>query len=232
MPRFAATLVVVCSTLVLSLAGCQRSSDVEQALIAQALQEDVIRLDLINRPQLDAVRRRHQDDVVLVVYWATSSAISMQQLPHLLSLANAYGDYGFRIVTVSMDSPNDRQPVIDMLKATGATNNHRYENFISMYGGAAVAYREFDIKDETVPCFQLFDRAGNLAHSYSISSVDLSHDVETLLASDPELNSTEKETDQPVEDDTRKSLFEPRPLFEDDRPQDGLGDEPPFDRTS
>jgi hypothetical protein len=139
----------------------------------------------------------------------------MQQFPHAVALSNIFGSAGLRVITVSMDNPNDRQRMIDYLKASGATSDPHVANFISMYGGAEIAYQEFEIERNTLPCFQVFDRAGRLAHTYHTSTTDIAGDLEALLAADPELEPPKQVTEEQPQEEPGQPLFEPRLFFDD-----------------
>ena len=220
MPHRYPIAVTLTTTLALLLVGCQRQSKLEREIIAAALENKPVHVDRINRQQLDAVVAQCEGDVVLVVYWATSSGISMQQFPHAVALSSVYGSAGLKVITVSMDNPNDRQRIIDYLKASGAASDPQLANYISMYGGAEIAYQEFEIPGSILPFFQVFDRAGRLAHTYNNSSTDIDRDVEVLLAVDPDMEPREPAEEEQPEEGTREPLFEPR-LFYDDLYRDG-----------
>ena len=98
-------------------------------------------ITVVDREGLRTALDTARGEVVVLNFWATWCAPCVEELPHFAQLAQAYGDQGVRVVTVSFDDPDDLEsrvrpfveerdyPFTYLLKAQ--TNGDEYEQFIN-----------------------------------------------------------------------------------------------------
>ena len=172
----------------LPLCGCQRKPSLEDQILADALRGDVVKITEVDAQQLRRVVEQHVGNVVIVAFWSVDSDRSLQQFSHVMAMSNVYKNDGLTLLTVAMDSPNS-ESMRDFLKASGATVSSGVNTMASQYGGVEVAYREFNIPDQDLPHFQLFDRTGRLAKALS-SARDVDAELLALLSWETPSSST------------------------------------------
>jgi len=108
------------------------------------------------------VLRQHGGSVVLVEYWATWCLPCRELFPHSVELHKRLAGKGLVVISVSLDDPQQESSVRQFLAAAGAT----FENFISAYGTGSKSMDAFRIEGG-VPCFQLYDRSGELHKTFA-----------------------------------------------------------------
>lgn len=149
-----------------------------------------ITLTSVDRQAYDAIISTQEGKVVLVDFWATWCLPCVEQLPHTLELGRRLADRGLVVVTVSCDEPADADQVAQFLtskKADGAVN------LISQFGGSPKSMEAFDITTGAVPFYKLYDRSGELRHTFGINpsakkqytSADIDAAVKDLLGKRP-----------------------------------------------
>jgi thiol-disulfide isomerase/thioredoxin len=101
--------------------------------------------------------------VVLVDFWATWCAPCVKQFPHTVSLERRYKDRGLAVISVSLNEPSEEPQVREFLEGQRA----RFDNLLSKYGGGTEAIDAFGLPGP-VPCYRVYDRAGELRHEFSV----------------------------------------------------------------
>ena len=69
------------------------------------------------------------------------------------------------VVTVSLDDPGESERVSEFLRSQGAAVA---TNLISQFGASPQSIEAFDISGGAVPHYKLYDRSGQLRHSYGV----------------------------------------------------------------
>lgn len=123
---------------------------------------------------------RHRGKVVLVDYWATWCMSCVELFPHTVELHRELSEQGLVVISVSFDAPEAESAVLAFLKKRGAT----FENFLSRYGAGMESFEKFNLPG-TLPQFQIFDREGNLRHTFP--AAQSAPDTEALDAAVREL---------------------------------------------
>jgi thiol-disulfide isomerase/thioredoxin len=131
---------------------------------AAASRSDV-QLAAVDRAGFDAVVGGHRGQVVLVDFWATWCGPCVEQLPHVIELAEKLGQRGLAVVTLSLDDPEESQRVTEFLRSKGAGG---VTNLLSRFGASPRSMAAFDIAGGAVPYYQLYDRGGRLRQTFGI----------------------------------------------------------------
>jgi thiol-disulfide isomerase/thioredoxin len=116
---------------------------------------------VIDEDDLAEVLADYRGKVVLVDFWATWCLACIELFPHTVALHGQFAEEGLAVISVSFDQPESRQVVLDFLKKHGAT----FDNFISRYGAGVESAERFGLPG-TLPQLLLFDRQGELAHTF------------------------------------------------------------------
>jgi thiol-disulfide isomerase/thioredoxin len=124
-----------------------------------------VELVAADRSGLNALIEKQRGRVVLVDFWATWCGPCVEQLPHTIELARRFADRGLTVVTVSLDDPSESDRVSEFLQAQGAGVA---TNLISQSGASPKSMAEFDITGGAVPHYKLYDRVGQLRHTYGV----------------------------------------------------------------
>ncbi len=165
-PGFGLTLSVC-----ILLTGCSKTEtpeDARRTLPVARLDESIeakpdreITLRVIDEKGLAEAIGRHGGKVVLVDYWATWCMSCVELFPHTVELHRELSEQGLVVISVSLDAPEAESAVLAFLKKRGAT----FENFLSRYGAGMESFEKFNLPG-TLPQLQLFDREGNLRHTF------------------------------------------------------------------
>lgn len=127
-------------------------------------QDDRTDLPVVQRVglnELEEVIGSKRGDVVLLDIWATWCAPCVEAWPKLLELDESYGDRGLSIVTLSVDSVEAEEGVVEFLGERGMPGEALIldvENYNDFVG-------QLDSEWEGgVPAMLLYDRNGNLRY--------------------------------------------------------------------
>jgi thiol-disulfide isomerase/thioredoxin len=162
-------------------AGCEPASTLKTAGgrmdgdPAAAVPNEV-QLSVVDRASYDAAITKHRGRVVLVDFWATWCGPCVEQLPHTIDLAERFGKRDLAVLTVSFDDPGELAPIEEFLRSKGAGG---VTNLVSQYGASPQSMDYFEIENGSVPHYKLYDRSGQLRHSFG---VDPSADKQFTLA--------------------------------------------------
>jgi thiol-disulfide isomerase/thioredoxin len=137
-----------------------------------------ITLSPVDRQAFDRVLFENTGRVILVNYWATWNEPSMRQLSHMKVLQEVYGSNGFQVITVSLDNAPNEQSVVQFLQAQRALG---VVHLISVRGADSESFQEFEITDESIPFYVLYDRMGKLTKTYSGPIDGIEQEIETLI---------------------------------------------------
>jgi thiol-disulfide isomerase/thioredoxin len=124
-----------------------------------------VQLSVVDRAGLDALIEKQRGRVVLVDFWATWCGPCVEQLPHTIELARQLSERGLTVVTVSLDDPSESMRVSAFLRSQGAAVA---TNLVSQFGASPQSIEAFDISGGAVPHYKLYDRSGQLRHSYGV----------------------------------------------------------------
>lgn len=137
-----------------------------------------ITLSPVDRTALDRVLFENTGRVILLNFWATWNERSMRQLSHMKVLQEVYGMAGFQVITVSLDNAANQQSVVQFLQALRAPG---VLHLISVHGAELESFSEFEIPDDTIPYYLLYDRMGALKKSYSGPIERVEQEIEDLV---------------------------------------------------
>jgi thiol-disulfide isomerase/thioredoxin len=133
---------------------------------------DRVELTLVDRAEFDAVLSRFRGRVVLVDGWATWCGPCVEQLPHSIALAKQHGDDGLEVVTLNFDDVNlevgeSADAAAAILQKSSAPAAH-LTNLRSKFGSSTESMDAFEVAGGALPHFKLFDRQGQLRHTYEL----------------------------------------------------------------
>jgi thiol-disulfide isomerase/thioredoxin len=164
--------------------GGTADNDAADSEGAAAGEDSEITLKVVDAEGYKQVIAQHQGKVVLVDFWATWCTHCVEQFPHTVKLHERHGDEGLAVVSVSFDDEADKQQALKMLRKFGAT----FDNLLSQYGGGLESMEAFQI-DGGLPFYRLYDREGELRHTFAdtdpdkpLSTDDIDVKVSELLA--------------------------------------------------
>lgn len=157
-PAFAAKLLLTLSTT--WMAGC--AADPPRAAPDPAHVE----VRIVDRAAFEAALAAHRGEVVLVDFWAHWCEQCLANFPHMMELAGREWGKGLTLVTLNMDAPEAAEKTLRFLqeqRAGAATN------LISQLGGGSKAMEAFEIPKGALPCYKLYDRKGQLRHTFALN---------------------------------------------------------------
>jgi thiol-disulfide isomerase/thioredoxin len=82
-------------------------------------------VDLVTAPELTTLIKNHNTDKLLLVdFWATWCTPCLAEFPEIEKMVRMYGDRQVQIVTVSINSPDEKQLVLGFLQKQHAFNRN------------------------------------------------------------------------------------------------------------
>lgn len=130
---------------------------------------------------------KHRGQVVLVDFWATWCIPCREKFPETVALSRKYSDGGLVVISMSLDDPEAREAALKFLQSQNAPFDH----LVSSLGGSDESFEEFEIEGGALPHLKLYDRKGELRHTFSNSDplaerqfthADVERRVQELLA--------------------------------------------------
>ena len=146
----------------LALVGCAQPGESNREPAAEAA-APAISLRVVDADGYQQTLAKLRGKVVLVDFWATWCAPCVKQFPHTVSLERKYKDRGLAAISVSLDDPSEEPRVRDFLQKQDA----RFDNLLSKYGAGTESIDAFGLPGP-VPCYRVYDRAGELRHEFSV----------------------------------------------------------------
>lgn len=113
------------------------------------------------RAEIIAELERQRGKVVLLDFWATWCPPCVEDFPRLVAWHEKYGPQGLAVVSVSVDTLDNRQAVAEFLKRQGATfpafilDAPNYDDFVTAFDSDWSG---------AVPALFIYDRAGERRH--------------------------------------------------------------------
>ena len=126
------------------------------------------------------VLAENKGKVVLVDFWATWCDPCRAELPQLLKLERKWHDRGLVLVTVSADSTDQEQAVLQFLERSRV----RFPAFIKQVKDDEAFINAVDKKwSGALPALFLYDRSGRRVTSFvgEVEISDIEHAIEKLL---------------------------------------------------
>jgi thiol-disulfide isomerase/thioredoxin len=145
----------VVAVALLLLAGCSGESG--KGVSAGGVPEGEPPFAVVDRDGLVARVREMEGSVVVVDYWGTWCPRCREQLPQVLSLAQANKSRGVELLTVALERPEDLKLAREFL----AAQVYVPPTVASVHGRSGKSCREFGIDECSVPFYRVFDRKGN-----------------------------------------------------------------------
>jgi thiol-disulfide isomerase/thioredoxin len=154
---------LLCAASLAVLSGCAPAPSNPSAKPVVSPVPRSISLALADAAACDETIEKSRGNVVLVDFWATWCAPCVEQFPHTVKLHRKYRDRGLTVISLSMNAPGEERQVRDFLERHDAD----FENLLSSYDSPVAATKEFRLPGP-VPCYRVYDRAGELRHEFSL----------------------------------------------------------------
>jgi thiol-disulfide isomerase/thioredoxin len=125
---------------------------------------DQVEVRIVDRAGYDALLAQRRGKVVLVDFWALWCEPCVENFPHMIELAMRRWEPGLAVVTVNMDAPEAAEKTLQFLKdqRAGAATH-----LISQFAGGSKSMEAFEIPNGALPCYKLYDRQGQLRHTFA-----------------------------------------------------------------
>lgn len=164
--------------------GCSTKWKEKEALRAayeQKLDATPVTLDMADVAELKKLRANAGDHYTLVTFWATWCGSCVAEFSDIEDTFRMYSDRGFNLVTVSANSPDEKQSVLKFLERKHATSR----NLLFASDDTASLQAAFDPKwQSAVPYTVLLGPNGKVIYR-TLGSVDILELRRKLLAEMP-----------------------------------------------
>lgn len=120
-------------------------------------------IEIVTPEQYAQTIARHQGKVVLVDFWATWCVPCRQYFPHTVELHEKHAADGFAAISMSFDDPDNKDEALKFLVEQRAS----FDNLLSKFGGESESYAAYEVPNEVIPHFKLYDRTGKLRKTFS-----------------------------------------------------------------
>lgn len=165
--------------ILLATVSCETSStDYESQAISADVATAEITVEVADRAGYDAVLAGLRGNVVLVDFWATWCPPCVASFPHTVQMSRNYADSQFKVVSVSLDDPDQKSEVLEFLRSQGAT----FDNLISAHGTSPKSITDFEITNGAVPHYKIYDKSGQVRYTFTGHSDELDVRVRELFA--------------------------------------------------
>jgi thiol-disulfide isomerase/thioredoxin len=151
------TTIALALILAISFLGCEKTSRVNPETQGE------IRLTEIGPQGLAQAIERHRGKAVLVDFWATWCPPCKELFPHTVDLHHRFAKDGLAVITVSLDSLDERERVLAFLRLNGADT----ENYQSNLQSDAETVDAFQIEGGGIPFLRIYDRTGKVFRTIS-----------------------------------------------------------------
>jgi peroxiredoxin len=164
--------------------GCSTKWKEKQALVAEyneKLDGTPVTVSMVDAAGLKKLRANAGDNYTLVDFWATWCGSCVAEFADLQDTFRMYNDRGFKLVTVSVNSPDEKASVLRFLQRKHATS----ENLLFSSDDTATLQAAFDPKwQSAVPYTVLLGPNGKVLFT-SLGSVDILQLRRKILAAMP-----------------------------------------------
>jgi peroxiredoxin len=164
--------------------GCStkwREKEALRAAYEQKLDAQPTSVNLVDAAALKKLRANAGDNYTLVSFWATWCGSCVAEFSDLQDTFRMYNDRGFNLVTVSVNTPDEKQSVLRFLERKHATSR----NLLFASDDTAALQAAFDPAwQSAVPYTVLLGPNGKVLYS-SLGSVDILQLRRKILAAMP-----------------------------------------------
>jgi peroxiredoxin len=164
--------------------GCSTKWQEKEALrvaAEQKLDAQPVSVNLVDAAALKKLRANAGDNYTLVAFWATWCTSCVAEFSDLQDTFRMYSDRGLNLVTVSVNTPDEKPSVLRLLEKKHATSR----NLLFSSDDTAALQAAFDPKwQSAVPYTMLLGPNGKVLYS-TLGSVDILQLRRTILAAMP-----------------------------------------------
>lgn len=164
--------------------GCSTKWAEKKALVAEyneKLEATPVTVNMVDGAELRKLRANAGDNYTLIDFWATWCGSCVAEFSDLQDTYRMYSDRGLKLVTISVNTPDEKANVLRFLQRHDATS----DNLLFDSDNTAVLQAAFDPKwQSAVPYTVLLGPNGKVLFS-SLGSVDILQLRRSILAAMP-----------------------------------------------